>query len=39
MTKGGLLKLLLDAWVKRVDMPSKSISTYHSWFSRSGIKQ
>jgi len=39
MTKGVLLKLLLDGWVGRVGMPSKSFSTYHSWFSRSGIKQ
>jgi len=28
--KGGLLKLLLDAWVGRVGMPSRSFSTYHS---------
>jgi len=31
-------KLGLSGWVGRVGMPSKSFSTYHSWFSRSGIQ-
>jgi len=33
--KGGLLNLVLVA--RRVGMPSKSFSSYHSWFSMSAL--
>jgi len=38
--KGGLLKLneIIAGWVGKVDVPSKSFITYHSWLSRSDIQ-